>query len=951
MKGKYFLQLLAILLSGLWSYGQVGNESPPNTDYNNIEMPESPTAAAFGKVDEVGVNTATGVPNITIPLYTFELDGVSVPISISYKASGIKVNEVATSVGMNWSLNAGGQISRTVRAKADEDEGWFDPEYTFLDDDWYLEYNPNAPESWHKAMTGIPDLHQPGKAKLNDHMPDQFNYSFGNHSGSFIYTPDQQMIKEKTDGVRIYYWDNPGDPFKATDLDGNNYEFWDNHTEIGKNELIFHDENDLTLDFYDWEGDDGFFPVTAWKLSKIATKNNKTIFFDYENVNFSYTEDHADSNITLGYACAEEPAPVVKAISYTKIIHNYNTRLIDKISSPNGNIEITFTYGTDPNLPEGVWATHLDEITIIDHTDAQNPKKRGFRFQYGRYSGDPRLRLDRLYEVWYINEIDVVEKHHYIFSYKPGSLPSKTSKKRDFFGYFNNSQDPSYELTMVPCIVNIVYPWNGFFYPRCRDMSVNSSAVDVGILSEIQYPTGGRTVLEFEPNQEADKYMGGLRIESITQMDGTHTANKKIYDYTDLRGFDMEDNRQFTIQQGASGTIYNSSFSATPGTYSGYRYGFFYGKVSITSIDSESGISFKEEHYYEEDGNDLQKFDFALKAKHYFKENNSTPVKTEEYHNSIVGTPTNFEWNILGETICYTNSSGTPTTGYDTDPTEAFIRGDYAFLPTQIVTTDFLGTSRKPVTTVKKITYDPETLLKTKDIIDTRYTRQTDGSLLEDNPGGEVITTTYQYPWSEDIDLPDLPPGLPISKIVHSNKHSGGDEIFGQYFEYDANGNIKSTYQYNKGEAGATNPPTYVDPDYEFMSSFTYSDGKPVQVIQKNGVATSYIWGFKSQYPLAKIEGKAYASISSHVATIHNICNTVPFNETNLVNALNNLRNAYPNALVTTFTYDPLYGVKTITDPKGDTITYHYDTLGRLEYVTDKDDNRLSENEYNYRPQ
>ncbi|MCZ4319218.1 RHS repeat protein [Aequorivita viscosa] len=54
---------------------------------------------------------------------------------------------------------------------------------------------------------------------------------------------------------------------------------------------------------------------------------------------------------------------------------------------------------------------------------------------------------------------------------------------------------------------------------------------------------------------------------------------------------------------------------------------------------------------------------------------------------------------------------------------------------------------------------------------------------------------------------------------------------------------------------------------------------------------------------------------------------------------------------MTTYTYDPLYGVKTITDPKGDAITYHYDTLGRLEYVTDKDGKRLSENEYNYRPQ
>ena len=330
------------------------------------------------------------------------------------------------------------------------------------------------------------------------------------------------------------------------------------------------------------------------------------------------------------------------------------------------------------------------------------------------------------------------------------------------------------------------------------------------------------------------------------------------------------------------------------------------------------------------------------------------PIKIEEYRNEIEGTPTYYDWNILGDMMCFIlnpNNSPTPILGHNNNSIRVEYAGNYAFLPTEIATTDFWGTSRKPVTVRKFITYDTETLLKVKEILDTGYTWVTDFDYGTPDSSGEVTTTDYEYPWSEDIDLPDLPPGLPISKIVHSNKHSGGDEIFGQYFEYDANGNIKSIYQYNKGESGATNPPTYVDPDYEFMSSFTYSDGKPVQVIQKNGVATSYIWGFKGQYPLAKIEGKSYASISSHVATIHNICNAVPFNETNLVNALNNLRNAYPNALVTTFTYDPLYGVKTITDPKGDTITYHYDTLGRLEYVTDKDDKRLSENEYNYRPQ
>jgi uncharacterized protein RhaS with RHS repeats len=53
--------------------------------------------------------------------------------------------------------------------------------------------------------------------------------------------------------------------------------------------------------------------------------------------------------------------------------------------------------------------------------------------------------------------------------------------------------------------------------------------------------------------------------------------------------------------------------------------------------------------------------------------------------------------------------------------------------------------------------------------------------------------------------------------------------------------------------------------------------------------------------------------------------------------------------MVTTYTYLPLVGVSTITDPKGDIITYSYDSFGRLEFVKDKSGNILSENQYNYK--
>ncbi|WP_374670182.1 RHS repeat domain-containing protein [Flavobacterium sp. NRK F7] len=53
--------------------------------------------------------------------------------------------------------------------------------------------------------------------------------------------------------------------------------------------------------------------------------------------------------------------------------------------------------------------------------------------------------------------------------------------------------------------------------------------------------------------------------------------------------------------------------------------------------------------------------------------------------------------------------------------------------------------------------------------------------------------------------------------------------------------------------------------------------------------------------------------------------------------------------MVTTYTYKPSVGVSTITDPKGNRISYHYDGFNRLEFVKDKDGNILSENKYHYK--
>src|SRR3982750_459283 len=70
--------------------------------------PPSPNAAAFQKYGEIPVSPYTGIPDISVPVYTVQFRDISIPITLSYHASGIKVNEESSQVGLGWSINTGG---------------------------------------------------------------------------------------------------------------------------------------------------------------------------------------------------------------------------------------------------------------------------------------------------------------------------------------------------------------------------------------------------------------------------------------------------------------------------------------------------------------------------------------------------------------------------------------------------------------------------------------------------------------------------------------------------------------------------------------------------------------------------------------------------------------------------------------------------------------------------
>ncbi len=154
--------------------GQSGNNTGSLGDLPNF-IPPTPEVSSILKANFLSVSPNTGAANISIPICGLSAGNFSLPVSLNYNSTGIRVDEIASMVGIGWSLNFGGVIGRTVMDVPDEvrdanDNNWIphnftNPDYALLD---FLD-KENA-----------------------DKQSDIFSFSFGQYNGKFIL--DQNLV-------------------------------------------------------------------------------------------------------------------------------------------------------------------------------------------------------------------------------------------------------------------------------------------------------------------------------------------------------------------------------------------------------------------------------------------------------------------------------------------------------------------------------------------------------------------------------------------------------------------------------------------------------------------------------------------------------------------------------------------------------------------------------------
>ncbi|WP_303849145.1 hypothetical protein [Apibacter mensalis] len=70
----------------------------------------TPEVMTFQKINFLPADLYTRKIKVEIPLYEIKSGNITVPIKISCNAEGIKIDDEAANVGMNWVINAGGNI-------------------------------------------------------------------------------------------------------------------------------------------------------------------------------------------------------------------------------------------------------------------------------------------------------------------------------------------------------------------------------------------------------------------------------------------------------------------------------------------------------------------------------------------------------------------------------------------------------------------------------------------------------------------------------------------------------------------------------------------------------------------------------------------------------------------------------------------------------------------------
>ncbi|WNJ21631.1 RHS repeat domain-containing protein [Pontibacter sp. G13] len=476
----------------------------------------SPEAASLGKYGHIPVNLYTGIPDISIPLFTMTSRQLELPMSLSYHGGGIRVEEMASRIGLGWSLLAGGAITRTVRGPKDEASN-MEFGYLSVAPDMDLANPTAAPYNLYNNSL----LRQVATGVL-DGQPDAFAFNVMGHSGTFSLDRDTMIHVGNGDQVLQFSPEFINDDIVAWELvdgDGTRYVFRE-YEEVSSRQI--------TYDATPSSGSGGGsvpgmkrYMITAWYLTKVVTANRTdSLVFEYEDFTPSpsvinetfYAHDHhllAEDEGTVqctdqaNDGSATQTTETAYCGDYSVYIRNVNEmqvgKRLDRILAQGQWVDFIYGAGRadfpgDHALAEvrryvgDIWVESVELFHgyfQTDHPDPDDPTM------------NKRLRLDSVRQVGVQDGQWATAQPATYLEYREGAgegwLPPRNSVAQDHWGFFNG------EYTNSSLMPELFVEELGMMLPGA-DREPSEQHMKIGTLKRITFPTGGWSEFTFEPH-------------------------------------------------------------------------------------------------------------------------------------------------------------------------------------------------------------------------------------------------------------------------------------------------------------------------------------------------------------------------------------------------------------------------------------------------------------------
>lgn len=480
---------------------------------------------AFGQ----SVDPLTGRARVSIPLWTINYAGVSVPISVWHHGGALRVEESEGSCGLGWNLSIGGAVSRQVRGLPDD--------YNVAGDDrkgWLFDNNADDVNDFTLSIDDVLDncSDESGEytfinnlGRITDSEPDMFYFSAPGLSGQFVFGSDGNPKLLSYQDLKFVVSKDANDritQFVITTNLGMQYTFSvkENVTrKVYKNTPMYVSHFRTEYLYYQQPA----IYTSVWHLSSITSKTTgKSATFDYDEA------DETESNrfiITIG------SDNVADSLYYVR--ESVQPRQLASVVL--GGYTATIT-----------WRNNL--VRKVSIAEAAFSNAREFEFVYRGFISSTNTAQPKIHH-YFLKEIKQLSNCQpfpdYSFKYQSvtfGSgeistvvFPWETKFKQDYWGYYNGSSTNkniprnyyySGESNGKRLRVHPIPGETATSSYSADNREVNSSTVGFGALTEISYPRGGKTTFTYEPHRYYDLqvsrsyYGGGVRVKKVTTKGG-----------------------------------------------------------------------------------------------------------------------------------------------------------------------------------------------------------------------------------------------------------------------------------------------------------------------------------------------------------------------------------------------------------------------------------------------